>query len=371
MKLTNNKSIIQIWCFISIFVFFVESSPGQTCLDVKTDSLIHCGIELAIQHDYAKAESIFQQLIEDYPDHPMGYFFMAATIQSKMMDYESDQWSDKFHHYIQLSIQFAEKNEIGKQTYDPWLLFYHGSALCYLAFYEGRNGDLLKAVRHGLSGISILNRINKIKPEFYDVYFGIGSYKYWRSQKTKFLNWLPLVSDDRDEGVAMVRLAVAKGTYTQFAAMNELIWILVDAGKAVEAYNWALKGLEKFPQSRFFLWGAAKTAFILEDYSASLIHFEKLLDSIINAPFDNYYNEYICRIKLAQCYEKLGRFADVSNQIIYIESLSLSPVIEKKLKKQREEFSQLKKKLPLIAKTNDRLDTLTTKYNLADKQRSQ
>lgn len=371
MNISKKRSITKIWYLIFLNWFFVSSSYGQSRFDAKTDSLIQSGIELSIHHDYSQAESIFQQLIEDYPNQPIGYFFMAATIQSKMMDYESDQWSEDFQRYIRLAIDFAKKNEAKNLEHDYWSMFCHGSALSYLAFYEGRNGDYLKAVSHGLSGISILKKIIKINPEFYDAGFGIGSYKYWRSRKTKILNWLPLVSDEREEGIDLVRQAVEQGKYTRYAAMNELIWILLDAGKAEEAYCWASRGLEKFPQSRFFLWGAAKSAFAFENYTASVTHFQQLLTSIINSPFDNYYNEYICRLKLAQCFSKLGKVADASAQIVCAESLSHSPGIEKKLKKPRAELSQLKKQLTLIAKNNYPADSLATEHDFADKQRSQ
>lgn len=367
----KNRSIILIWYLISLIVFFVKSSLGQGCFDVKTDSLIQTGIEFSIQHDYEKAESVFQQLIEDYPNHPVGYFFMAATIQTKMMDYESDRWSQDFFKYIHLAIEYAEKDKFNKREDEIRAMFYHGSALCYLAFYEGRNGDYLKALRHGLSGISIIKKVIKINPEFRDAYFGIGSYKYWRSQKTKFLNWLPFVSDDREEGIDMVRQAIEKGKYTRYAAMNELIWILLDWGNADEAYSWALRGLEKFPQSRFFLWGAAKSAVALEDYTNAVIHFQELLQSIINAPFNNYYNEYLCRVKLVQCFEKLERYSDASYQMEILESLPLAPEIEAKLKRQQKELSQLKKKLSLIAKQRCPADSLVSKYDFTDEQRSQ
>ena len=364
-------AVIKLWYLFSLSFFIVESSLGQQDYDVKTDSLIQYGIELSIQHDYVKAESIFQQLIDDYPDHPVGYFFMAATIQAKMMDYESDRWSQDFYRYIRLTIDRAEKMRGNKNEKDLLSMFYHGSALCYLAFYEGRNGDILKAVNHGLAGISILKKTKEIDPQFHDASFGIGSYKYWRSQKTKFLNWLPLVSDDRKEGIEMVRRAVDNGKYIHYAAMNELTWILLDAGNEEEAYFWASKGLDKFPQSRFFLWGAAKTAFAMKNYSAAAFHFQQLLDSIIQAPFDNYYNEYLCRVKLAQCFEKLGRRANASTQIIYAESLPISPTISKKLKKQHKELAQLKERLSYVYKIESPADSLATEYDFANKQRSQ
>jgi len=336
-----------------MFFFFTSlnySLKAQITTKIETDSLIQLGIELSIQHHYTKAESIFQQLIENYPGHPVGYFFMAATIQSKMIDFETDQWEREFQNYIQLTIHYAKKNQINRLENEVWSMFYQGSALCYLAFYEGRKKEYLAAINHGLSGISILKKIIKSHPDFYDVYFGIGSYKYWRSQITRYLNWLPLISDKRQEGMDMVRQAVENGKYTRFAAMNELIWILLDAKRPGEAYAWAINGLEKFPQSRFFLWGAAKSAFALEQYSDAALYFQQLLLSIVDAPVDNNYNEYICRVKLAQCFDKLGRPSDAAAQIEIVQSLPLSPEIKTKLKKQQTQLNQLKKKLSLIPK---------------------
>lgn len=365
------KSFRPILFSILPVLFFATSSLAQTWLEAKTDSLIQQGIRLSIHHDYSQAEQIFQQLIENHPDHPVGYFFMAATIQSKMMDYESEQWSRDFQRYIRLAIDAAERKAATSPEHDLWSLFYHGSALCYLALYEGRNGDYLKALSHGLSGISILKKIITIDPQFHDAYFGIGSYQYWRSQKTRLINWLPLVSDDRAEGILKVRQAIRQGKYTQYAAMNELIWILLDAGQADEAYAWALQGLEQFPQSRFFLWGAAKSALALESYSAAATHFQQLLASIINSPTDNDYNEYLCRLKLAQCYEKLGQLAETSQQIAAIEALSLSTELQGKLKKHRGELLQLKARMAALAPIASPNDSLVAKHQFADKQRGQ
>ena len=371
MKVMTIKRLVQIWFAINSVVILAELAPGQELFDAGTDSLIQAGIELSIQHDYYRAEGLFQQLIDRFPDHPVGYFFMAATIQSKMMDYESDRWRQDFQHYIQLSIESAKKYRIESQGQDAQILFYHGSALCYLAFFEGRNGDYLKAIRHGLSGISILKKIIEKQPEFYDAYFGIGSYKYWRSQATRYLNWLPLLSDDRQQGIEMVLQAVAKGKHTRYAAINELIWILLDSGRAGEAYTWALKGLENFPRSRFFLWGAAKSAFVRDDFLNAVFYYQQLLNSITNAPFDNYYNEFLCRLKLAQCYARLEKYPQASHQVEILKSLPLSSPIKGKLKKQQKELARLEKSLSLAVATNLPVDSLITKDNLADEQGSQ
>lgn len=369
MKVSVFKSAMQFCHFIALFLFFVESSAGQIWLDTKTDSLIRSGIELSIQHDYSQAESIFQQLIADSPDHPIGYFFMAATLQAKMMDYESEQWSQDFHRYIRLAINAAESQSAARPEQDLWSRFYHGSALCYLAFYEGRKGNYLKAISHGLAGVSILKEIIKLEPEFYDAYFGIGSYKYWRSQAMRHLNWLPLISDDRNAGLQMVQQAVEQSQHTRPAAMNELIWMLLDSNRPAEAYAWATRGLEQFPRSRFFLWGAAKSALTLERYPTAAAHFQQLLQSLLSAPVNNHYNEFLCRVHLAHCLMEIGEYAAASAQIDTLESLPLDPGIEKRLKKHQELASRLKKRLSTFAATNFWLKESIAKEQFADKQR--
>ncbi|HEX9971651.1 MAG TPA: hypothetical protein VGD14_06235 [bacterium] len=334
---------------------------GQNAQSSKTDSLIQQGIEYSIVHDYDKAEAIFQQIIKDNPEHPVGYFFMAATIQSKMMDFETENWEQDFFQYIEMAIDLAKEQQLSQSEVDPFLMFYRGSALCYLAFYESRKGQYLDAVRHGLAGISILKKVVTKDPEFYDAYFGIGSYKYWRSQVTRYLNWLPILADEREGGIHLVQQAVEKGQFTRFAAMNELIWILMDRNRPEDAYYWAMQGITKFPQSRFFLWGMAKSAHALGKYSETINYYQQLLFSITSKSLNNHYNEFICRVHLAQSFEKLERYDEANEQINILESLTLSPDIESKLKKQRKQLAHLKKSLSLIAEYSPPTESLVSK----------
>jgi len=328
------------YCWI-VFFIFIKMSPG---IASANDSLIQRGIELSINHRYAEAESIFAQIISERPDQPEGYFFMAATIQSKMMDFESDNWDDVFHVYIQQAIAASEKR-LAEHLEDNASLFYQGSALSYLAFYQGRKQEYVAALRNAMAGISRLKRVAETTPDFADVYFGLGSYTYWRSRATKYLNWLPLLSDDRREGIRMVERAVGQGQFTRFAAMNELIWMLLDAGLSGEAFAWSLRGLEKFPDSRFFLWGAAKSTLALEKWSDAEHYFTVLLSSITAEPINNGYNEYICRINLAEIYFEQKRYEHAQSQLDQLASLKLAPEIEKKLVEQRNRASKLQKKL--------------------------
>jgi tetratricopeptide (TPR) repeat protein len=309
----------------------------------SNDSLIQQAIEMSIQHNYYNAEKIVQQIIENHPEHPAGYFFMAATIQSKMMDFETNRWDADFFHYIKLTIKKANNKIHKSPDKNIWAQFYKGSALSYLAFVEGRRGKYLQAIRHGFSGVALLKKIAKVEPNFHDALFGIGSYSYWRSRITRFINWLPIISDQREAGIQMITQATKKGRFTRYAALNELIWILIDASKPDEAFEYAQKGLKKFPESRFFLWGAAKSAAAQKKYPDAIYYFEKIIESITQADFNNHYNEYICRLNLIKCYLETDNIAVAKNQLSILKALKIEPIVQKRLKKQKKRLKEFEK----------------------------
>ena len=131
------------WMSIIFCLSLTSGLQAQQSITLQNDSLIQQVIELSIQHNYQFAEKILKKIIDQYPDHPEGYFFMAATIQSKMMDFETDIWDEDFFHFIDLTIKTADNKIKQLSVHDYMLEYYKGSALCYLAFYEGRKGKYL------------------------------------------------------------------------------------------------------------------------------------------------------------------------------------------------------------------------------------
>ncbi len=341
------SNILNLKSFV-VFFFSISTLLSNSIIVAEmteADSLIQAAITNSIQHNYQTAESLLSQVIRKNPHHPQGYFFMAATIQSKMMDFETDLWADDFLKYIKLSLKYADEQLHHTAGSKNDAMFYKGSALSYLSFYEGRQGKYLAAINYGFKGVAMLKKLVKIQPDFYDAYFAIGSFKYWRSQVTKFINWLPIIDNESDLGIEMVRTAIEKGKFTKYAAMNQLIWIFLDAGKPDSAFQLAEQGLQRFPNSRFFLWGAAKSALVLKNYPIALQYFQRILHSIGMVEPNNHYNEYICRLKLAQIYYHLEAYQLARQQSEILDSLSFSEKIKARLKKQIKQHGELKTKL--------------------------
>jgi len=69
---------------------------------------IDAGIKAGLQHEYDQAFTIFTNLAEESPNDPVGPFFAAAVMQSKMMDYETNKWQGEFNNNIDLTIALSK-----------------------------------------------------------------------------------------------------------------------------------------------------------------------------------------------------------------------------------------------------------------------
>ena len=310
----------------------------------EVDSLIGRGIDQSIRQNYAEAESTFSKIIRLEKNHPRGYFFLAAVVQSKMMDFETDRWEESFLSLLKKAEHYAKKL-IKQNKQNAWAHFYLGSVFSYRAFYNGKSKEYISAIKYGLAGISSLEKAIKLDSTVYDAYFGIGSYKYWRSKLTRYFNWLPLISDERKPGIEMVKLSAQKGKYTKYAAINELTWILIDDGKVTEALKWAKLGLQNYPHSRFFLWGAAKSYYNLNQFNRALEYYNIILTSVKNEEINNHYNEIICYYKIAQCYFHLEQYEKSLNYCDDITKIKTSSGVKDRLNEIFKKVRELKEKI--------------------------
>ncbi len=329
---------------ILFFLSFTFTAVHLFASAADIDSIIIHGIGQSIQHQYDRAENAFNEIISRTPDHPQGYFFLAATLQSKMMDYETDTWEKEFFTLLDKTENLS-KERIAAHAEDPWFHFYLGSACSYRAFYNGKKKNYVSAIGDAITGMASLKRAIQLDSTMYDVYFGMGSYKYWRSRLTRYFNWLPLLQDERKTGIEMVTLAALKGRYTRYAAINGLAWMLIDDGQVAEAQKWAKSGLEQYPKSRFFLWGAAKSHFSLNQYEKAREIYLAILRSVQEETLNNHYNEIICYFKIAQCDYHLSRFEDALKFCTYVYSVETTPKIREKLSEIFAQTDQLRKKI--------------------------
>jgi tetratricopeptide (TPR) repeat protein len=319
----------------------LDISSGRTYREPHPEftSLIDSLIEKTIVHNYAMAESLAMEMIKRAPDAPEGYFYRAVVVNLEMIDYE-DRYRDKdFFTDIDKTIDLA-KEAIKREPDNPWFQFYLGAAEAYQSFQHLRDSNYFSSLTEGLRAIGKLNRVLEMDSTLYDVYLGIGNYKYWVSRRTEFLQWLPLISDQREEGIRILYLALNKSKYSHYMAVSSLSNIFIDAGRYDEALAVIKEPLQKFPQSRFYIFPQARCLFELGQYEEAILWYQELLVSVRNAPRNNHYNEIGILAKLAEALVKLKRYELAESWCQEGLSLRITEKVKKRAKKPLEKLEE-------------------------------
>ncbi len=289
----------------------------------KIDSLVRQIINRTIAQKYRNALVLADSVTVLAPEEPIGYFFRAAVLQARMLDYGSLEDEKTFFNATGTCRKLAEK-KLRQNVKDAWAHFFLGSALGYEAFFLGKKKRYFEAFRTGWQCIQHLEAALKHDPRLYDAYLGIGTYKYYRSKMSKNFTWLPFVDDERAEGIRMVRQAIANGRYSRSAAINGLSWILMDENRSEEALALVDSALTIYTGSRFFLWASAAAAYRVERYDQAAACYGQILRSLQDENVLSPYIELVCRTRLARAYQAAKKMENACRELERIGALELS-----------------------------------------------
>jgi tetratricopeptide (TPR) repeat protein len=323
-------------------VLGVMSAEAQWKLQPLLHGLVMNGIECILNQEYEKADSLFTLVTQRYPEHPVGYLYLAAVKQSYEMDFDVLVEPATFDSLLTKGKLAAE------QLAMPWKEYFLATADGYDAYERVERGDWLGGVRKGMSSATEYEKIIENDSSFYDAYVGLGTYYYWRSRKMEFLHWLPFVKDDRARGINMLIVGAEHSEYNRYAAMSALISIYLDDEKYDLAEKWSERGLQAYPHNRIFLWGLA-TAFDRQHRCIEAVSaYTTLLDHIIRSDAPHHYNEIVCRLNLAKCQLALSDTVNALHhlkQILSYEKESFPSHLQSRAKAKFEEAQASLKKI--------------------------
>jgi tetratricopeptide (TPR) repeat protein len=341
-NLSKRKNIILfLLLFPTIGWSFNPSSP-----EIKTR--INKGIELTILCDFDSAKTIYRTLINDYPDEPVGYFYMAAVIQSQMLDEEDFSYKTDFENFVEKCIKKSIQLRSDRKN-DPWPLFYEGNAYLYQSFLKSKLGNWWGAYRDAGKGVSRLEKALELDSTFYDAYLGIGSYKYWKSSKIKFLSWLPFVSDEREQGIKLVKKSIELGNFVDLIGRDQLAWILMDAGRLDEANKYALQNYELYPESRFFQWTLTEVMYQSKELKEAYQKYILLYQSVQKIPDNNHLNEVSCLLRMGEIEYEQGNIVKADSLLSELFKIKLISQVRERAR------SKLKQALKLKLQCSERL----------------
>jgi tetratricopeptide (TPR) repeat protein len=319
----------------------VYSSTSALELDSAYLADIRNGINLTINERFVEARNLFQMMANRDSTDYAPLLFLAGVEHAEMFDREDYSARPKFDSLISKALTLTEK-AIRENRNSAWAHLTRGNAYAYIATLETKVGSWWGALRKGLAAKNEYLEALELDPLLYDAYLGLGSYHYWKSAKTEFINWLPLIADRKEEGLAELQLAIDSSLFSTDMAANSLLWIYLDWGRADDAYDVACRLQEKFPDSRLFNWGVAFAAYSSRRLPEALAAFGRILTMIEEQPGQNNFNTIECRFHRAVIFNRLGQ---KDNAMIELQKLLSYPVSDEVRKRQGDKIAEAREML--------------------------
>lgn len=322
---------------ITILILLTDVN-AQVYPDKKVDSLLKSGIELIVAQDYNQAEKTFNKLKNNFSELPFGNIYLAANKIAEAYDY-AEPFNEKFILNNLEEAKLISEKLLDENENNIWYNYFLAITEGYTAYFDALNENWLSAFSTGLNSLKSFDDCLALDNNFYESYIALGTYEYWKTRKTEFMQWLPFVDDDRDDAISKLKIAVDSSSYNSYLAINSLLWIYIDQKKYDKAKELAQNALTKFPSSRSFKWGLAR-AVEESNPKEAIIYYQDILKSYPEE-INSRVNEITLKHIIAQRYFESGDF--IKTQQICNEILSITDLKEFELNLLGDRLERVKK----------------------------
>lgn len=230
---------------------------------------------------------------------PMAELCRVTLYQAQMAATESDSLRPAFIAAID-RLKTAAEQFLAEQDDSALAWYYLGQAAALRAVVDGRAGHRWSALRQGLSAGKLYSRAYQLDPSFHDLAMGLGSYRYWKSVRTRLLNWTPFFKDEREDGLRLLSLAIDSSEISADAARAALLYALINERRYDEAISLADSMHRKYPDGMTFLWALGETYFKMGNFPKAAEMYATILDCQAEHP-GNYYNAVEAAYFLSEC----------------------------------------------------------------------
>jgi len=336
--------MIRLFAICLFLASCVSAGLSQTVMpDARMHALAVQGIDLTWQQKYREADSVFQVMTREFPNHPAGYAFRAGVMQTKAVDRDLMVDEAAFDTLVTTAKEKA-RAMIGAGGEDAkWGYFFLATAEGCDSYARVYRGDWMTGALRGVASSSAFKDAVARDSSLYDAYAGIGGFYYWRSRKTEYFNWLPFVGDDRPRAFALLNKTVEHGVYNRYTALSMLVAIYNDAGSYDKAIDCAHAGLLRYPSNEVFLWGMTTAFEKLGKWKEAVATYERLLASMEGDGRESAYVALVCRLNISKLKLDMDDTVQVRNNLTTILKLRpedfpphLKTRVEEKLARARE-----------------------------------
>lgn len=211
-----------------IFLYFLTVHPlraGEK-IQIPGNPAIYTAIDLIFQEQYRLVEMKLDSMISVAPDEPEAYFYRGITYwRESNMQREIRQFDTKMQKWLEKCLEITEKR-LSVNSEDACAYFYKGGAHGFLGTMYARQQNWLKTGYHAWKGIHALEKALQIKPDLYDIHYGLGLYHVMAGHQSTIVRFLqrllPIPTGDPSTGISSLKIAIQKGEYSPLPANSAL-----------------------------------------------------------------------------------------------------------------------------------------------------
>ncbi len=295
------------------------------------DRRLREGQDALYRLDYAQAENIFKQLIEEHPDSPVGYGMLSIATWKQLLvaasnlaldDYASPTPFTKSRTYkniTQETQRFRQANDnllalceklLENNPQDTLALYFEGLA------YENLAAEAIVITKsrgtvfnYGRKANSVHKKVLKLDPSLIDAQVSIASNEFAKATLPWSIKWLAFlvgIRGDKEQAFERLERIAQKGKYRQLDAQVLLAVLHSWKGDPLKPVAIFQDLREKYPQNFLFdINLAAIHQFNPNDAESALGIYQQLLESLPNKTAGLHPGEVYLRIGLA--YLQLGQ----------------------------------------------------------------
>ncbi|UCE04804.1 MAG: tetratricopeptide repeat protein [bacterium] len=311
-------------------------------LDSTSHTLMLQGLHQVHIEQYMGAIGTFENLVKLNPQHPIGYFCTAAVYKTIMQNYRIKSFESQLDSILNLTIEIGNK-AIQNDREDALAYFYLGGAYGFRGLHKVRKRDWWGAFNDGLKGLSNLKKAVRIDSSLYDAYYGLGTFHYWRSAKSKILRFL-LFRKDQQKGIDEIWTAIYKGRYTDIEGKYALVAIYYDHGDYEKAFSLNQQLYELFPTNPSCLYMRSKLYEQQEKWGEAKQIFQQLLKHLLNSEYRSIGYEVECLYGIAYCHYKSSELEQALKHVKKALDLRNERDVSNEIEGPLEDFNEIEKK---------------------------
>lgn len=288
------------FCLLCAFCGFITTAALGESLKPSGHELtiLIKTIDYLFADSFTAATNTAMQYNDTIPGQPIYHLLYASILHAQMMDGEDYSHEDEFMDNIDRAND-ALSDWVDKNPDDAWGYFFWASAYGYKAVWQSQKGSWFKALLAGLKAKARFSDALGLDSALYDAYTGMGSYHYWSSAKLKKV--FPFISDNREDGLREMKLAMDSSLFSGKAAGIAYGWALLNERKYSEAIDVANRLNEMIPNGRTVIWLLASIYYANGNLQKASDYYGIIIKSLEEAGNQNDYNLIYCRYRRGVC----------------------------------------------------------------------